>query len=258
MHLVYIDESGSTGVNLSDQEQPIFVLAALIVPETCWLELERDLEQSLSKLCPALYAAGAEIHATDLRTGRGDFKGAAVAERIAIRDQWLQIAAKHNLRLVYRAIVKRRFHNWLVSEFGSGVVINPHVAAFPLIARVVNEYLTTLPGMALGMFISDENKEIVRDVEKSIKVLRGTDGTLKLGRIVEKGFFIDSAKSRILQLCDVCAMSVRKKEERKEGLPAKSFDDEGIRLVEPLIHRGNEALTDVLKWLSQDHKGPKK
>ena len=251
MHLVYIDESGNTGINLTDNQQPLFVLAALIVPESCWLDLERDLEQSLSELCPALDAAGGELHATDLRSGRGHFKGMAVTDRIAIRDRWLQIAARHQLKLVYRAIVKRRFHNWLVATFGSGVVINPHVAAFALIARVVNEYLTALPGTALGMFISDENKEIVRDVEKSIKVLRGIDGTLKLGRIVEKGFFIDSAKSRILQLCDLCALSLRKKEERKEGLPAKPIDDEGIRLVEPLIHRGNEALTDVLKWLTQ-------
>lgn len=99
------------------------------------------------------------------------------------------------------------------------------------------------------MFISDENKEIVRDVEKSIKVLRRKDGVLQLTRIVEKGFFIDSAKSRILQLCDLCAMSVRKKEERKEELSAQTVDDSGIALIEGLIHRGDDSLVDVLQWL---------
>src|SRR4051794_2853837 len=98
-----------------------------------------------------------------------------------------------------------------------GVKINPHVAAFPLVARVVDEYLGGLPGKALGMFISDENKEIVHDIEKSIKVLRAVTGTLRLGQIVEKGFFIDSKKSRVLQLCDLCALSARKKEEGKMG-----------------------------------------
>jgi hypothetical protein len=104
------------------------------------------------------------------------------------------------------------------------------------------------------MFISDENKEIVRGVEKSIKVLRQADGVLRLNRIVEKGFFIDSAKSRILQLCDICALSVRKKEEQKEGLSAKPIDAEGIRLVGPLIHRGNEAWVDVMKWLTEERQ----
>jgi len=249
MHLIYVDESGNTGTNFADPQQPLFVLAALIVPETCWIELEGDLEAALRELCPEIAKADSEIHASDLRSGRGEFKGISVADRIAIRDRWLQIAMKHELKLVYRSIAKRRFQNWLMATFGAGITINPHVAAFALMARVVNEYLVSLGPTSLGMFISDENKEIVRDVEKSIKVLRRKDGALQLTRIVEKGYFIDSAKSRILQLCDLCAMSARKKEERKEGLASQTVDDTGIGLVEGLIHRGNDSLVDVLKWL---------
>jgi len=44
MHLVYFDESGQTGSNLADAAQPVFVLAALVVPETTWLPIERELE----------------------------------------------------------------------------------------------------------------------------------------------------------------------------------------------------------------------
>ena len=249
MHLIYVDESGNTGTNFTDTEQPLFVLAALIVPESCWIELENDLESALLDLCPAIAAADGEIHATELRSGKGAFKRIAVADRIAIRDRWLQIALKHKLKLVYRSLAKRRFKNWLRSTFDAGVTINPHVAAFALVARVVNEYLAGLEPKELGMFISDENKDVVRDVEKSIKVLRRKDGALQLTRIVEKGFFIDSAKSRILQLCDLCAMSVRKKEERKEGLSAQSIDDSGISLIEEMIHRGDDSLMDVLQWL---------
>ena len=120
-----------------------------------------------------------------------------------------------------------------------------------MVALVIDEYLAGLPGKPLGMFISDENKEIVRDVEKSIKVLRGAEGTLHLSQVVEKGFFIDSAKSRPLQLCDVCALSARKKEERKVGIAGKTIDDSGIKLLEPLIIRGNESLQDVLVWLAE-------
>ena len=260
MHLVYIDETGNTGTDLHDSQQPIFVLAALVVPATSWQTLEADLEAAIRKYFPELATSGIEIHATDLRSGRGAFKGLPIDARIGLRDEWLEIAKRYELKLIYRAIVKKRFLNWLVATFGSGVLINPHIAAFPLVARVVNDYLASLPATALGMFISDENKEIVRDVEKSIKVLRGIDGTLRLSRIVEKGFFIDSTKSRPLQLCDVCALLARKKEERKEGLPAKTIDDSGLDLIESLIHRGNESLTDVLAWLttSQHEQAQKK
>lgn len=254
MHLVYLDESGHTGTNLADTQQPIFLLAGLVVPETTWQKLESDLSHALCQRFPTISHDDVEVHAADLRSGSGGFKGFPVADRVALRDDWLEIAQRHALKLVYRAIEKKRYQRWLHATFGSGVVINPHVAAFPLVARVVDDYLAALPGNALGMFISDENKEIVPDVEKSIRVLRGAEGTLRLSRIVEKGFFIDSKKSRVLQLCDVCAYSARKKEEAKAGLKIKEGDQSGAALIEPLIHRGNEALTDVLSWLARQQK----
>jgi hypothetical protein len=160
-------------------------------------------------------------------------------------------AAEHGVKLFHRAIEKKRYQKWLHATFGAGVAINPHVAAFALVARVVDDYLKALPGSPLGMFISDDNKEIVADIEKSIRVLRGKDGTLRLGQIIEKGFFIDSAQSLPLQLCDLFALSLRKHEEIKVGLPAKTIDDSGIKRAENLVFRASEAYRDVLAWLTQ-------
>jgi Protein of unknown function (DUF3800) len=250
MHLIYLDESGNTGTNLKDPQQPVFVLAALIVPETCWQQLEAELESALRRSIPAASVNEIEVHCGDLRSGRGNFKGIELNIRIALRNEWLAIAKNHGLKVVYRAIAKRKFERWMHHTFGAGVTINPYVAAFPLVARVVDEYLCGLPAKALGMFIADENKEIVHDIEKSIKVLRGVAGSLRLAQIVEKGFFIDSKKSRVLQLCDLCALCARKKEEVAEGIALKGFDLDGVKSFDPLIHRGNELMVDVLAWLT--------
>ncbi len=86
-------------------------------------------------------------------------------------------------------------------------------------------------------------------MEKSIKVLRGIEGTLKLGQIIEKGFFIDSSKSVVLQLCDLCALTLRKHEEAQAGFRDNPLHHSGIVLLEPLIHRGDEAWQDVLEWI---------
>jgi hypothetical protein len=249
MHLVYFDESGNSGNNLNDSEQPIFVLGALIVPEECWQTLEGNLETSLASHFPDIAGAGEEIHSGDLRASRGVFKGVPVVKRVALRDSWLKIAQDHSLKFVYRSIEKKRYQKWMHNVFGVGVAVNPHIAAFPLVALVVNEHLAKQ--QALGVFISDENKEIVRDVEKSIRQLRLSAGPLRLSQIVEKGFFIDSSKSRILQLSDLCVLHARKKEEVRAGMPPKPFDEEGIKLIDPLIHRGNEQLRDVLAWLKE-------
>lgn len=253
MHLVYFDESGQTGNNLSDPSQPIFTLAALIVPEIVWLAVEKELEAAVAKYFPSR-PEDFEIHATDLRNGGGYFRQFPVTHRIEFRDCCLKIANQHGLKLIYRAIEKRRYQKWMHQTFGPGVLINPHVVAFPLVARVVDEYLKSLPKSPLGIFIADECREIIVDVEKSIRLLRGAAGSLRLGQIVEKGFFIDSASSLLLQLCDLCVYSARKKEEAKSGSPVKPLDENGIALIEPSIHKENEAFQDTLDWVIQQKK----
>ena len=138
--------------------------------------------------------------------------------------------------------------------FGTGVAINPHIAAFALVARVVDDWLKAQPGSPLGILISDDNREVVRDVEKLIRVLRGIEGSLKLRQVVEKGFFIDSSTSLMVQLCDLIAFNLRKMEETAAGLRVPSLHQDAIELIQPLIHRGDEALQDVVAWLSEEKK----
>jgi Protein of unknown function (DUF3800) len=254
MHLIYIDESGNTGCNLADPQQPVFVLGALVVPESSWQAIEKELEAAILAHGPSGATADFEIHGGDLRQGTGAFKGVPVANRLALSDAWLKIAGKYKLQFIYRAIVKKRYERWMLSAFGAGITVNPHLAAFPLVAQVANNLLRTLGRNILGIIISDENREVVGDIERFQKLLRLTPGLLHLDRIIEKGFFIDSRKSRLLQLSDLCTLYARKNEERKLGLPAKSIDDQGIALIDPLIHRGQESLPDVIQWLQEVQK----
>jgi hypothetical protein len=255
VHLIYFDESGQTGTNLRDPVQPIFVLGALVVPEAIWLAVEKDLQAAIDQHFPAPRPDDFEIHATELSNPRkGYFRQCPIAQRLAFRDDWFRLAQKHGLKLIYRAITKKRFLDWSHATFGPGIAINPHVAAFPLVARVVDDYLKSLPGSPLGIFISDENKEVVGDVEKAIKLLRGMEGVLKLGQIVEKGFFIESEKSLLLQLCDLCVYTARRREEQRAGLTVKPIDLGGLPLIEPLIHVGDERFRDVNAWLTAEQK----
>lgn len=164
------------------------------------------------------------------------------------------IAARHQLRFVYRAIVKRRFAKWLENTFGPGVLINPHVAAFSLLAQVIQDYLRSRPDSPLGIFISDYNREVAPDGEKSIRILRRDSGALRLGQIIEKGFFIGLRTSLPLQVCDLCTYAARRKEEHKAGFPVKPLDLACIPWIEPLVHRGNESWPDVLAWLESQQK----
>ncbi|HVU34223.1 MAG TPA: DUF3800 domain-containing protein, partial [Opitutaceae bacterium] len=153
-----------------------------------------------------------------------------------------------------RRIIKRQFAEWTMRTFGPGVAINPHAMAFPLVARVVDEYLHKSPERPLGLFISDDNNEIAPDIDKSLRLLRGIEGPLKLANIIEKGFFIDSKLSLLLQLCDLCAYAARKKEELAIGYPVRDHHKRGIVLVESLLHKGDEAFPDVIAWMTEQIK----
>ena len=249
MHLIYLDESGNTGKNLADIQQPVFVLGALVVPETAWRAIEIDLEDAIRRHAPESLELDAEIHGTDLRNGTGVFRGISVKQRLELRDAWLKIAANHRLQLVFRSVVKKRYERWLPAVFGPGVFVNPHLTVFPLVAQVVNHLLHDFGSKTLGIFIFDENREIVGDIERFQKLLRVTPGALQLDRIIEKGFFINSRKSRLLQLADLCILQARKLEERKIGITARSIDDHGIELVQSLVHQGRESWPDVIQWL---------
>lgn len=254
MHLIYLDESGNTGTDLVNSHQPVFVLGALLVPEDRWLRLETDLTALVEHYFPTPRPDDFELHATELINPRGCFRQFAVAHRLGFYREVLQLAARQQLRFVYRSIVKKNFARWLEKAFGPGVLINPHVAAFALVAQVIQEYLKSLPGPPLGIFISDDNREVAPDVEKSIRILRSDQSTLRLGQIIEKGFFIDSRTSLPLQLCDLCTYAARRREEHAAGFPVKPLDQQCIPWLDALVHQGNESLTDVLAWLEAQQK----
>ena len=260
MHLLYFDESGNTGLDLNNAQQPVFSLCAMIVAEDHWQSLESSLEKVLDKRFAGWRSIdGFEIHAADLRNGNGPFRGISVAERIAFRQEWMNVGIEHGVKVVYKTVHKRKYAEWLTNSFGAGVYINPHIAAFALLARCVDDYLMLLNPSLLGIIICDENKEIVADVEKSIRMFKQSTGVIKLNRIIEKGFFIDSSKSLPLQLCDLFAYTSRKVSEATWQLgKAKSFDQAGIESLRKVVHASNARDSDVLAWLMKDPMGGQK
>ena len=76
MHLCYIDETGSSGKNLADRQQPIFAMAGLLVSDEKWKRTERESRAIVEKALGSSPPAGFEIHAGDLLAphGAGPFK----------------------------------------------------------------------------------------------------------------------------------------------------------------------------------------
>jgi len=66
MILEYLDESGDTGTNFNDEQQPVFVLGALLVKEELWQELEIAFEDVVKQHFDGFIPRDFELHTMHL------------------------------------------------------------------------------------------------------------------------------------------------------------------------------------------------
>lgn len=66
MHFFYLDETGCTGADLSNAQQPIFVLGGVSVRDEGWVATNTAVAGVLNDYFGGVVPAGFELHATDL------------------------------------------------------------------------------------------------------------------------------------------------------------------------------------------------
>lgn len=254
MNLVYIDESGNTGLNLKDAQQPVFLLAGLILPEPKWFLLEENFLGIAKRYFGDPLPHPFEIQAKELKSGRGVFKNLSFAEQLSFRDEMLQLLVDSKVAIIYRRIIKSNFEAFCERYYGPGIKVHPYVMALPFVCMEIDHHLRQKGENELGMLIFDEQKEYLDDAERSLRTLRlDSTSILKTTNIVEKGFFIDSSKSFALQLVDLAAYYIRKYEENKLGHRVSDVDKQTFEKIEKLISTGiGSSVGDILEWVKDN------
>jgi len=255
MFLVYVDESGNTGLNLKDQQQPVFILAAMILHESKWFVLEGKFLEISRKYLGSVLPSPYELHTMDLKNGRGSFKELSFERRLSFRDDLLTLLIEDDVRIIYRRIIKSKFSEFCESQYGSGIKVNPYIMALPFVCVEVDHFIHEAGRQDLGMLIFDEQQENLNDAELSLRTLRlDSDSSLKTSNIVEKGFFINSSKSYALQLVDLAAYYIRKYEEHKLQLRVSDYDKQTFPKIEKLVSTGiGSNVVDVLEWVKHNY-----
>ncbi len=226
MYLIYIDETGNTGLNLKDTQQPVFILCAMVLKEEHWFKMEKEYHSILNKHFSKALPEGFELHAIQLKNGTGAFKGMPMESRLALRNDMLGMIERFSIPFIYMRIIKRMFERFCAENYGPGIHVDPYIMALPFVCLEVDDFLRKKANNALGMFIFDEQKEYFLHVERSLHMLRlDKTSQLSTSNIIEKGFFVDSKKSFALQLGDLTAYYIRKYEENKRNRQADVFNN---------------------------------
>lgn len=221
MHFFYLDESGDTGGNLQDDQQPIFVLAGLSVADKKWNNTKEKLDQIISRYFGGNIPVGFEVHSNELLSpnGEGPFLGHDTNDRLNLVRELLGLINELGHYVHYFAIEKSSLMS-VNCQFDT--VYNnkhPYLLSFDYLITYMNWHVKENLGQsARGMIVMDEKEEHHESVEGIIHNRRfDVPNNQKVKWIVEFSYPVDSRKNPMIQLSDLVALCVRRFLEIEKG-----------------------------------------
>jgi hypothetical protein len=235
MNLIYIDDSGNTGKKLDDSLQPLFLLGGFIVDETIW----RDVDNSINTIKAAYGLSDVEVHAIDVMNGKNGtpYKSWDYSKKLAFLKEILSLIEQYDLHVIYFSVKKSNFKAYFESKYGKGFeqqfTISPYLLAFSYILQISDAYLVSKESN--GILILDEQDEWKKPATKTFNLLRTIteEPEVKIEKLIDRSFFIDSAESNMIQLADIIAYTTKRylEIEIKEMEPHKKAEREELYAI---------------------------
>jgi hypothetical protein len=207
VHFFYLDESGCTGEDLKNKEQPIFVLGGISVRDKGWNETQEQVTRTFQDFFCGSIPQGFELHAKDLLSldGHGFFKEYTTSERHGLAKKILNLLKARHHDVHYYAIDKAKLDTEFCSVNVSYSLKTPYLVAYDYLITYINEFLKGKRGQtARGMFIIDKKEQFQDDIERITRQRRFSDSpTHRIKWLVEFSYPIDSHKNPMIQLSDL-------------------------------------------------------
>ncbi len=274
MHFCYLDEAGCTGRDLSNQEQPIFVLGGISVRDEGWNATQEAMAAIIRKYFGNEIPQNFELHAEQLLSPSGDgpFSGHDRDRRNDLAKDVLGLLAARSHDVHLCAIDKTK-----LSSCSRRVAIpydnkTPYLLAYDYLITYINWFVRNKLGRsARGMLIIDAKEQYYDDIER-ITQLRRFEGPAahRVKWIVEFSYPVDSHKNPMVQLSDLVVFCAKKFLEIDNGYrnaytqDAKRFYAECYTMIHDRIQRkelvyrqgrGMDAMNDYLKEIQSKPVG---
>jgi len=247
MHFYYLDEAGCTGNDLSNLEQPIFVLGGVSVRDEGWNETQKALARIIHEYFNGSVPANFELHAEQLLSpdGDGPFTGHARDKRNSLAKTVLGLLKNRSHDVHLYAIDKSKLSTETCSMALPYDTCSPYQIAYDYLVTHINWFIKNRLGRtARGMLIIDV-KEQYHNIIERITHIRRFEGTAshRVKWIVEFSYPVDSQKNPMVRLSDLVVFCAKKFLEIDNGYrgsytaAAKSFYAECYSLIHDRISR---------------------
>jgi hypothetical protein len=233
MHFYYIDETGDTGNDLLNAQQPIFVMGGLCISDEKWNPTQQKFASIIDNYFGGAVPTNFELHSHELLSPNGDgpFTGHNRARRNQLAIDILNILVDHSHHIHVIAFCKKTLH---ASSFNLPLPFDPknaYLLGFDYLITQFNDHVKyKLGSSARGMIILDKKIQHHVDIENILYDRRfGSVATHRVKWIVEFSYPIDSTKNPMIQIADLVIFCIRKFLEVEHGYatrwtqPAKNF-----------------------------------
>ena len=221
MHFFYIDESGDTGKDLSNEEQPIMVLGGVSLSDEKWNNTQIEFEKIISDYFSGNIPDKFELHSTELLSpeGSGSFKGHPRHERNDLAKRLLNILVQQSHNVHYIAFDKKKVKDIPCNAKLCFNPSRPYELGFDYLITYINWYVKQKLGRsARGLIILDEKRDQYDNIERILTDRRfKTTKAHRVKWIVEFGYPIDSKKNPMIQLSDLVIYCINKFIEIESG-----------------------------------------
>lgn len=199
MYLMYLDESGSTGLDLDNKNQPYFVLAGVCVKDSKWHEINDYFEQEKIKIYSDF--RNIEIHTNELFNSnpKSPFYRNPWQDNLNTLEKLGDLICSLDIKLSY-AIVNKKVYK---KHFGNNIVVDPYLYSFAVVYENYNKYLKKHNDY--GIIFCDELKKMEQSLEILYPRLKEDNRN-----IIEKTFYLNSRKNNFIQIADICSFYINK------------------------------------------------
>lgn len=216
MHFFYLDESGDTGANLADAQQPIFVLGGVNLRDEGWNATYAALAGVINGYFGGPPPAGFELHGCELLSpnGEGPFAGHPIARRLQLVRDLLGVIEERKHHVHYLALDKQRLAAALATAT-PGIPIHastPYTLAYDyMITEVDLRVAEDLGRSARGMLIIDRKDEHTDAIAEITERRRfGAPVGCRTKWIAEFSYPLDSKRNLLVQLSDLVILCLRR------------------------------------------------
>lgn len=130
MYLMYAYESGNTGTDLDNNEQPVFVLSGILIKENNWHDINNYFNKRKTEILPIL--RNTEIHTTELfnSSKKSIFHQFPWQENLKTIEKLIDVIIELDLDVYYIAIDKKLFKKSINTVFNNYLKIDPYIYSF--------------------------------------------------------------------------------------------------------------------------------